>query len=107
MQKDKAKNEYTTKADLKDLRKEINEDFKTHVGTLYEKFHGEVKLVIERQSGMDTRLERVEHKIDLLTETAGDIKIEVTGNQLELDNKVNRSEHKGLEQRVVALEAKA
>lgn len=107
MIKDNSKNNYATKIDLKDLRKEINEDFKTHVGTLYEKFHGDIKLVIERQDGMDRRLERVENKVDLLTETVGDIKVEVTGNGLELDDKVNRSEHKGLEQRVVALEAKA
>lgn len=114
MQKNKAKTEYVTKTDLTEfgkdlksgLRKEINEDFKTHVGTLYEKFHGDIKLVIERQNGMGKRLERVENKVDLLTETVGDIKVEVTGNRLELDNKVNRSEHKGLEQRVIALEAK-
>lgn len=89
------------------FRKEINDDFKNHVGTIYEKFHGDIKLVIERQSGMDQRLERVENKVDLLTETVGDIKVEVTGNRMELDNKVNRSEHKVLEQRIVALEAKA
>lgn len=38
---------------------------------LYEKFHGEIKLVIERRGGIDKRLERVERKIDLLTETTG------------------------------------
>lgn len=82
MQKDKLENEYTTKADLKDLRKEINEDFKNHVGILYEKFHGDIKLVIEGQGGINQRLERVETKVDLLTETVGDIKIELTGHQM-------------------------
>ncbi len=89
------------------FRKEINEDFKHHVGTIYEKFHGDIKLVIERQDGMDQRLERVENKIDLLTETVADIKVELTGDRMELDNKVDRSEHKGLERRVIALEVKA
>lgn len=118
MQKNKAKNKSVTKADLtefgedlkrdlkRDLRKEINEDFKSHIGTLYEKFNGDIKLVIEGQSGMNQRLERVETKVDLLTETVGDIKVELTGHRMELDNKVDRSEHKGLERRVVALEAK-
>jgi len=107
MVKNKIKDEYATKSDIKDLRKEINEDFKHHVGTLYEKFHGDIKLVIERQGGMDRRLERVENKIDLLTETVGDVKVELTGSRMELDNKVDKSEHKGLERRVVALEAKS
>lgn len=112
MQDNKSKNKYITKDDLtefgkdlkNDLRKEINEDFKTHVGALYEKFHGDIKLVIEKQDGMDQRLGRVENKVDLLTETVGDIKVELTGNRMELENKVDRSEHKTLERRVVALE---
>ncbi len=45
--------------------------------------------------------------MDLLTETVADIKVEVIGNRMELDNKANSSEHKGLERRVVALETKA
>lgn len=115
MEKNKTKNEYITKTDLtefggslkNDLRKELNEDFKHHVGVIYEKFHGDIKLVIERQGGMDKRLERVENKIDMLTETAGDIKVELTGNRMELDDKVDKSEYKGLERRVVALEVKS
>lgn len=89
------------------FRKEINEDFKTHVGVIYEKFHGDIKLVIERQDGMDEKLERVENKIDVLTETVADAKVELTGNRMEFDSKVDRSEHKDLERRVVALEAKS
>ena len=111
MQKDKIKNEYITKADLtefgKDFRKEISKDFKNHVGILYEKFHGDIKLVIDGQGGINQRLERVEHKVDLLTETVADVKVELTGHRMELDNKVDRSEHKGLERRVIALEVKA
>ena len=67
MVKGKSKNEYATKGDIndlrtdmgkemKELRKDINEDFKYHVGTIYEKFHGDIKLVIEYQQGMDKRL---------------------------------------------------
>ena len=128
MENNKTKNKYATRADIsglgvvlrnetkgmkqeirdemKDMRKNLNDDFKTHINVLYEKFHGDVKLVIERQGGMDRRLERVEKKVDLLTETAADIKVEVTGNRLELDNKTDRAEHKGLERRVIALKAK-
>ena len=129
MLKDKTKNDYATKGDIndlrtdmnkdmkelrtdmnkdmKELRKDINEDFKHHVGVLYEKFHGDIKLVIEHQQGMDKRLVRVENKVDLLTETVADIKVEVTGNRMELDSKVDKSEYKGLERRVVALEIKS
>lgn len=60
MKKSELKNGYITKTDLTkfgkdlkgDLQKEINEDFKTHINVLYEKFHGDVKLVIERQGGL-------------------------------------------------------
>ena len=129
MLKDKIKNGYVTKTDIdrlgtdlrgniknlrsemqddmKGLRKEINDDFKHHVGVLYEKFHGDMKLVIEYQQGMGKRLARVENKVDLLTETVADIKVEVTGNRMELGNKVDKSEYKGLEKRVVALEVKS
>ena len=108
MLKDKIKNaDQRPPLSTQELRKEINDDFKHHVGVLYEKFHGDIKLVIEYQQGMGKRLARVENKVDLLTETVADIKVEVTGNRMELDNKVDKSEYKGLEKRVVALEVKS
>lgn len=102
MERDRIKNDYVTKSDIVKMDK----NFKDYVGALYEKFHGDIKLVIEGQSGIGERLERVENKVDMLTETVGDIKVELTGNKMDLNNKVNRSEYKGLERRVIALETK-
>lgn len=96
--------ESITKDDLKDLRKQLNEDMETqrtklnedmetHVGVLYEKFSGEVKLVAEQVTVIDTRLQRVEHKTDLLLETVADIKVELTPLRESVGNHETRIKH--------------
>src|SRR3989344_4898734 len=85
-----------SKDDLADLRKQINEDIKLHMGTLYEKFSSDVKLVAEQVCAIDTRLQRVEQKADLLIETVGELKMEVSNDREVIkdhEQRVQRLEH--------------
>lgn len=129
------KNEYATKGDLRELRTEINEDFKVHVGVLYEKFENEVKVVAESHLDIDRKVDKLSFKGDLLAEkvdglaekvyglankvdelndktgllieTVGEIKVDVADIKDSLKNKVDLKDHKSLEKRVSVLEATA
>lgn len=106
-----------TKSDLNELREQLrqdmnvqrerfNEDMKTHTGTLYEKFSGDVGLLSEQMTMMNKRLARVEKKMDVLTDTVGDMKVELTVVNEKLDRKADRSQITQLDRRVATLEAK-
>ncbi len=82
--------------DEQKFRQEINEDFKQHIEVLYEKFHTDIQLLAEQQQ--DTN-----RKVDMLIETVGDIKVEITEINEKLDNKVDRSEFLELKQEVAQL----
>ncbi|MDO8592313.1 MAG: hypothetical protein Q7R92_00900, partial [bacterium] len=96
-----------TKADMQELRANINGDIKTHMGVLYEKFSDEVRVVAE--SHLDTRREikTLGTKVDMLIETVGEIKVDVTDIKDGLKNKTDIKDHKLLEKRVSVLEATA
>lgn len=125
MPKEANKTEYATKGDLEDLRcglrKEINEDIGVHMGVLYEKFENEVKVIAEQHvdidrnlvninqhlGHVDQRLDKLEIKTDMLIETVGEIKVDVTDIKDGLKNKTDIKDHKLLEKRVSVLEATA
>lgn len=73
-----SKNGVATKGDLEQLHKDLRKDFQDHAGLLYEKLSDEVKVVAEQYTTMDKRLMRVESKTDVLIETVGEIKMEIT-----------------------------
>lgn len=115
------KNEYATRGDLKELRKEINEDMGVHVGVLYEKFENKVKVVAESHLDIDRKVDRLgfrvetltdtvgelNNKVDMLVEAVGEIKIDVSEIKNELKNKVDLKDHTLLEKRVSVLEMAA
>ena len=107
MPKESNKNGYATKSDLKELRKEINEDIGVHMGVLYEKFENEIKVVAE--SHLDTRREvrTLGTKVDMLIETVGEIKVDVADIKDNFKNKTDLKDHKLLEKRVSVLEISA
>lgn len=41
------------------FRSQLNEDFKQHIGVLYEKFHSDVQLVAEQVSSVDRKIDTV------------------------------------------------
>ena len=115
--RDRLREEMATKGDLAELRRGLtddmeaqrvrfNDDMKTHMGTLYEKFSADVSLVSEQITGIDKRLGRVEKKVEVLTDTVGEIKVELTAVNDKLDRKADKSQVTLLDRRVAALEAK-
>lgn len=72
MKKNESENEHITKSDLsyfgQNLRKEINDDFKTHVGFLYEKFSSDVKLIAESQQMTNQKLDNIINNQNNLTQ---------------------------------------
>jgi len=121
MPKQPNKTEYATKSDLKGLRRGINQDIKTHIGALYEKFSDDVKVVAEahldtnrelkklggRVGGLEGRMGSFEGKVDMLVDTVGEIKIDVAEIKEGLKNKADLKDQKLLEKRVTTLEATA
>ncbi len=95
--------EYATKSDLQDL----NEDIKTYVGTLYEKFSDDVKVLAESHLDTNKRVRNLEVKMDMLVDTVGEIKIDVAEIKDKFDQKADLKDHKLLEKRVSVLEATA
>lgn len=118
MAKQSSKTKYVVKSDLEELRKGMNEDFKTHIGALYEKFSGEVKLVAEQHQDTNTRVRNLEHqhqdtsatigkldkKMELVIETLGELKVDVSEIKDGLNKKADLKDQKLLEKRVLALE---
>lgn len=123
---------YVTKADLNKaldrsqnkLCKEINADFKEHIGVMYEKFSDEVKLLAEAHQETDKKIGRldqktgqlnqkfewlgqkvdaIDQKTDMIIDTLGGMKVEITEINEKLDNKVDQEEFKKLEQKIAAL----
>ena len=86
------------------LRQQMNEDFKQHIGVLYEKFQSDIQLVAEQH-------ESLSRKIDILSEQQKDTRRVVTltfdtvGRQTERITKVEE-EQSLLTQRVTVLEAR-
>ena len=135
MLKQSNKTEYATKSDLKGLRKDINQDIKTHMGALYEKFSDDVKVIAEahldtnrelkslggkvsilggKMENLEGKVEflggkvgNLERKVDMLVETVGEIKVDVVEIKNELKNKADLKDQKLLEKRVATLEATA
>ena len=95
-----------TKSDLNELRRRISDDMKTHIGTFYEKVSRDVGLLSEQMATMDKRLARVEKKVEVLTETVGEMKVELSAVSDKLDRKADRSQITQLDRRVTVLEAK-
>lgn len=56
--------------------------------------------------GLDKRMTRVEVKVDTLTETVGEIKVELTEVNEKLDRKADRSEVVKLNSRISLLETR-
>lgn len=125
MQKETNKTEYATKGDLEDLRhglrKEINEDIRVHMGTLYEKFESEVKVVAESHLDTNREVKILGAKVDMLIETVGEMQLDMTEMKSDLSetksnvaeikdnlkNKTDLKDHKLLEKRVSVLETAA
>ncbi|OGN05383.1 MAG: hypothetical protein A2831_01440 [Candidatus Yanofskybacteria bacterium RIFCSPHIGHO2_01_FULL_44_17] len=115
------KNEYATRGDLRELRQEINEDMRVHVGVLYEKFENEVKVVAESHQDIDRKVDKLDfgvgtltdevgklnNKMDMVVETIGEIKTDISEIKNDLKNKTDIKDHKILEKRVSVLEATA
>ncbi|MGD0977026.1 MAG: hypothetical protein ABR875_01890 [Minisyncoccia bacterium] len=125
MPKQTSKNEYIVKSDFAELRKGMNEDFKTHIGALYEKFSGEVKLVAEQHQDTNTRVRNLEHqyqdtdtrvqridkkvdtlekKMDIVVDVLGELKVDVSEIKNGLNKKADLKDQKLLEKRILALE---
>jgi len=92
---------------LKTFRKEINADFKRETGVLYEKFKDDVQLIAEKQDETTKQVSQLQGKVEMLIETVGEIKVDVTEIKDNLKRKVDVKDHKALENRVIALEVKA
>ena len=87
----KPMSEPITQPDLKNLREQLNEDMKTHIGTLYEKFSSDVGLLSEQVSSIDNRVITVERKLDVIIDAVADLKVEATEereHQRRLDNRI-------------------
>jgi hypothetical protein len=111
MPKQTSKNEYIVKSDFAELRKGMNEDFKTHIGALYEKFSGDVKLLAEQHQDTDTRVQRIdkkvdalEKKVDIVVDILGELKVDVSEIKNGLNKKADLKDQKLLEKRILALE---
>ena|SRR3989344_8889051 len=85
----------------------------SEVGTLLENIDDKLDFLIEGQTGLvgradrlDSGMTRLEMKVDTLTDTVGEMKVELTEVNEKLDYKVDRPQFNKLEKRVVLLEAK-
>ena len=70
----KSQNQVATKEDIKEFRGDV----KNYIGALHERFTDEVKIVAEQYGGIDKRLNRLESKTDMIVETVGDMKVDMT-----------------------------
>ncbi len=110
---------HTTKADLRELRKEINEDIKQYMGVQYEKFHSDVQFLAKQISSLIQRVERLEQKMeqleqrvgrleqrmDIILDAVGTMHVELTEIKGQLNQKIDLPEYVILEKRVSQLEA--
>lgn len=97
MLKQPNKTEYATKSDLKGLRKDINQDIKTHMGVLYEKFSDDVKVLAESHLDTSREVKKLGRKVDILGGRMGNLegKVEFLGEKVEgFDGKVGGLEGK-------------
>lgn len=78
----------------------------SEVGTLLESIDEKLDVLVEGQKTLDSRLKRVETKVEVLTDTVGDIKVDLTEVKATLDRKADRVVVQQLDRRVAALEAK-
>jgi hypothetical protein len=89
-----------TNADLDTLKN----DLQNFMGSLYEKFHSDVELIIENQQETNHRIDTLENKNDLIMETVGEIKVELSEIHENLLGKVDQEDHRSLEKRISRLE---
>jgi hypothetical protein len=77
----------------------------TEVGVILEDIDDKLAFIVESQQTLTAGLAVVRGKEDVLTETVGEIKVELTEVNQKLDRKVDRSEFKRLDHQVSVLEA--
>ena len=85
----------------------------TEVGILLEDIDHKLGAIAEGQTGLvgrmdrfEGRMMRLEGKVDTLTDTVGEMKLELTDVNEKLDRKADRSQVTQLDRRVTVLEAK-
>ena len=90
-----AMNDQATKNDLFELRKQLNEDIRGHMGVLYEKVSRDVVLLREQVTSVNKRLTVVESKVDFAIEAVADLKVEATSRRerlVRLENRISALE---------------
>lgn len=85
----------------------------SEVGVLLENIDDRLGVIIESQQLLTGRVDKLDAKVDILTETVGDLQVDMTQVKEDvseikqnLDRKADRPVVQQLERRVVALEAK-
>ncbi len=86
----------TYQEEMKSYVGSVQEDMKTYVGAIAEKFSSDVQLLAEQQSEMKKDISAIKDTLELVVETLGDVKVEVTGL---------RQDHESLERRVTHIES--
>ena len=89
------------------LNPKVKKDFtETEVGALIEDIDHKLGSLVEGQTTLGGRMGRLEKRMEVLTDTVGGIKVELTVVNNKLDRKADRSQVTQLDRRVTVLEAK-
>ena len=91
---------------FKKFRKEINDDFKLHVGVLVEDFDAKVKLISEQHLSIMRVLENHTVRLRAIEERLVEIELRLGRVEDQMKHKVDYEDFRALEKKVALLESR-